>query len=42
MAAKALHLIRVVENRMAATILEYAMRELDMPPDELVDIKPSA
>lgn len=42
MAAMALHLIRIVENRKAATILEYAMRELDMPPDELVDIKPSA
>ena len=39
MAAKALHLIRIVENRNAATILEYAMRELDMRPDELVDIK---
>jgi sugar-specific transcriptional regulator TrmB len=36
MAAKAVELIRIVENRLSAKMLEYAMSELDMPP-ELVD-----
>jgi hypothetical protein len=37
MAAKAVELIRIVENRLSAKMLEYAMSELDMPP-ELVDV----
>jgi HTH-type transcriptional regulator, sugar sensing transcriptional regulator len=37
MAAKAVELIRIVENRLSTKMLEYAMSELDMP-SELVDI----
>jgi hypothetical protein len=36
MGAKAQELIRIVENKIAATMQEYAMRELDMPLSLLI------